>query len=320
MAELTKLAISLALVFFNDAKHRMQTNSPTDFETATAFAASPWRSQWQAFLGVLHEQNLAHPGDTFKLVVPAALYTLQNNLVYVALANLEATTFQVGYQMKVITTAVLSVMMLGRTLSSSRWVALVLLTSGIVLTQVGGKGGDANKTEQNFTLGLAAVVVCGFSSAFAGVYFEKILKGSAPSVWMRNAQLAFFSTLCGVGGMLAKDGLLLGAAFFQGYNSWTWSLILVQAAGGLIVAVVVKYADNILKGFAAAFSIVMCGLCSMVLFGFTPSPMFVLGSLVVIIATILYAMPEAVKASDKGKPDEKPSPVSSVPFTPTVKV
>lgn len=30
----------------------------------------------------------------------------------------------------------------------------------------------------------------------------------------------------------------------------------LQAIGGLVVAVVVKYADNILKGFAASFSIV----------------------------------------------------------------
>jgi UDP-sugar transporter A1/2/3 len=31
---------------------------------------------------------------------------------------------------------------------------------------------------------------------------------------------------------------------------------ILQAIGGLVVAVVVKYADNILKGFAASFSIV----------------------------------------------------------------
>jgi UDP-sugar transporter A1/2/3 len=31
--------------------------------------------------------------------------------------------------------------------------------------------------------------------------------------------------------------------------------IIHQAVGGLVVAVVVKYADNILKGFASSFSI-----------------------------------------------------------------
>ena len=38
--------------------------------------------------------------------------------------------------------------------------------------------------------------------------------------------------------------------------------VTLQAIGGLVVAVVVKYADNILKGFAAAFSIITaCIIC-----------------------------------------------------------
>jgi len=39
------------------------------------------------------------------------------------------------------------------------------------------------------------------------------------------------------------------SGFFYGYDSVVWLIILIQAFSGLLVAVVVKYADNILKGW-----------------------------------------------------------------------
>lgn len=38
-------------------------------------------------------------------------------------------------------------------------------------------------------VGLMAVLTACFSSGFAGVYFEKILKETKQSVWIRNIQL-----------------------------------------------------------------------------------------------------------------------------------
>ncbi|TFY77919.1 hypothetical protein EWM64_g6089, partial [Hericium alpestre] len=43
--------------------------------------------------------------DCWKLSIPAILYVIQNNLQFVAASNLDAATFQVSYQMKILTTA-----------------------------------------------------------------------------------------------------------------------------------------------------------------------------------------------------------------------
>lgn len=55
--------------------------------------------------------------------------------------------------------------------------------------------------------------------------------------------------------------------FFAGYNSIVWVVIALQALGGLVVAVVIKCADNVAKNFAACVSIVVSCVASAVIFG-----------------------------------------------------
>ncbi len=44
----------------------------------------------------LRSELMDNKHETMKLAVPAGLYTLQNNLLFVALTNLDATSYQVG--------------------------------------------------------------------------------------------------------------------------------------------------------------------------------------------------------------------------------
>lgn len=73
--------------------------------------------------------------------------------------------------------------------------------------------------------------------------------------------------------------------FFYGYNFWTWATICCQALGGLIVAVVVKYADNILKGFATSLSIILSCIASTFLFDFQITLLFIIGAGLVLYGT-----------------------------------
>ena len=40
------------------------------------------------------QEVVLKPRETFKMSIPSALYTIQNNLLYVALTNLDAATYQ----------------------------------------------------------------------------------------------------------------------------------------------------------------------------------------------------------------------------------
>lgn len=229
--------------------------------------------------------------DFWKLSVPAGLYTLQNNLLFVALANLEATLFQVLYQSKVLATALLMVLLLKRTLTWVKWGSLFILFLGIVLTQLKGSNVSRDTSHQHALKGLAAVLTCAMSSAFASVYFEKVLKTASASIAVKNIQLSFFSILFAmIVYWYHEEGKLEN--FLDGYDVAVSYLVFNQAAGGLLVALVIKYADNILKGFATAIAIVLGGVVSYFFLDFSPTFPFACGALLVVTSIGVYGLPD----------------------------
>jgi UDP-sugar transporter A1/2/3 len=249
----------------------------------------------------------------------------------------------VTYQLKILTTAFFSVLILKKSLSKLKWIALGLLTVGIALVVLPKDAsaalvtyitGNTTVTEsvlpdmsgnQSNLHGFIAVLTACFLSGLAGVYFEKILKAPTPKpiptteaeaeeeenkrhhvqvsedeaeedasnqIWIRNIQMSFFSVLLGlIFVVMLQDGVtIVEKGFFVNYTPLTWTVILIQAIGGLIVALVVKYADNILKGFATSISIILSSIVSVWLFNFTFSGSFLLGAALVIYATYLYGL------------------------------
>lgn len=241
--------------------------------------------------------------DCWKLSIPAVLYVIQNNLQFVAAANLDLATFSVTYQLKILTTALCSVAMLGRQLSITKWVSLFFLAVGVALVQVynisngdrvgkSSSSGATDTTSDRF-IGFMAVTSACFTSGLAGVYFELVLKSSNKvDLWIRNIQLSLFSllpalftTIVTTTSNAASGG---GGHMFSNFGFWAWATVLTQVIGGLVTALVIKFADNILKGFATSLSIILSTLAGVFLFG-SPLPMgSVVGSLVVLLATYAY--------------------------------
>ncbi len=51
----------------------------------------------QRWLWALKYEIIDERIETLKMLIPAGLYALQNNLLFLALSNLDAATFQVRY-------------------------------------------------------------------------------------------------------------------------------------------------------------------------------------------------------------------------------
>jgi UDP-sugar transporter A1/2/3 len=199
--------------------------------------------------------------------------------------------------MKILTTAFFSVLLLRKRLSATKWFALFLLAVGVAMVQIPSGSAKALHADNNMQplKGFVAVAAACFTSGLAGVYFEMVLKNSPGDLWVRNVQLSLFSLLPALGPLLLSGDLHGGAHgldIFRNFGPWAWGTVAVQVFGGLVTALVIKHADNILKGFATSLSILISSLASVALFNFTLSFAFVAGSSVVLAATMLYSRPE----------------------------
>lgn len=242
-------------------------------------------------------------GDTLRCAVPAVAYTIQSNLLFIALANLEAPTYQVTYQSKTLFTALFSVLILGRQLKWSQWLALVLLVFGTVLVSDPWGSGAPKKqqstgSQESFFLGIISVFFAAILSSASSVYFEMMLKkkpssvaAAAASLWLRNIQLGIFATPLAGAAMLVQNGRFVREhGMLQGFDGVVWIIVVLNGLGGLLVAATMKYADNIAKCFATAIAIVSGTICSVPLFGFSLSAAFGLGASCTVVASSLYSL------------------------------
>ena len=252
------------------------------------------RGSISGLLNVFRREFLEKPSEVLRLAVPSFLYLLQNNLLYFALSNLRATPYKVTYNLKILTSALFSVTMLGQKLSKRKWLSLIALFVGVTVVQSDNHKSDSDAPHPETglgyqTLGFLAVVAAAFTSGFCGVYQQKILQAGKTNMWVRNAQMGLTSVCLGVVSTIVKDRQAIQErGFFQGYSKLVWTVIVIQAVGGLNIAFILKYADNILKAFATSVSIVVVGLVSHAFFGFELSAPFFLGAAGVLYAIFLY--------------------------------
>ena len=112
--------------------------------------------------------------------------------------------------------------------------------------------------------------------------------------------------------MLLNDGPALAAGgFFQGYTAAVWVIILIAAFGGILIAIVVKYTDNIAKGFATSISIIVSSVVSAVFFHFDVTTVFVTGASIVILSVLLYSDPDKSLAAGVQPPSGAATAVAS---------
>ena len=234
------------------------------------------------------------------LLAPSLLYVLQNNLLFLGAKMMSPVAYVVCCQAKLLSTAVMSQLLLGVKLSRAQYASLCLLAAGVMMIQSEDAQQERLESSRKMSgsgLGVFYVLLASWLSGTAGVILEKIFKSARPatsmniithSLWTRNVQLSVISI------PLATIAVLINhkfpfRTFFAGYDCFVWSIVGLQAAGGIITAYVMKFANSVVKCLAVAISICLCALYALVVEGSDMSLSVLIGIIMVNTAVLAYS-------------------------------
>ncbi|KAH8092132.1 pyrimidine nucleotide-sugar transmembrane transporter [Aureococcus anophagefferens] len=167
--------------------------------------------------------------DSRQMLFLAIVYATMNLLSFAALRRVDASTFTVCAQLKILSTAGCSAVFLRRALSPAKWRSRVSdrrRDPRVALRARGGGAAEDAGDRRVAVVGLAAVLT----------------------------ELGLHSLLL-YGAVIAVEGG--GPPSFRGFSPAAGALVALGAAGGLLVALTLKYADAILKTLATAGGVVV---------------------------------------------------------------
>lgn len=225
--------------------------------------------------------------------IPSLFYSFQNNLCYISLSRIPPLYFGLLYQTKILTTALFSMIIFNRKFTNRKIFALVLLFCGVFLVQADLSSVNIERSGLDIFIGTVSLFTASIFSGFTGVYTEWFLKKPSSfsnkkneTIFIPTLQSSLFGFIFSVISLISPSFVLTNKKIFDGISNRTYLIVLNQSIGGLLVAVVTKYADSVLKTFSTCISIVLFILITK---GFSQlNFLFKIGSFFVMSAIILY--------------------------------
>jgi UDP-sugar transporter A1/2/3 len=257
--------------------------------------------------------------------LPAMLYALQGVLQYVSYQYLDPVTFNGLTQTKTLSAAFCCWVIMNQRQSPIQTVALAILLGsalvfqgyiprGLKSTAVSGTGDTkaVKSTSQTTTpsnqtthqppitgedwiwRGVVPCLGAAFLSGLAGALSQKGLqltgiRGRDPFLY--TIEISFYSAVTLVFNMVrsANNGNDMDWQKQRAYWNWkTFIPIVVKATGGVITALVHKYAGSVSKGFALMFGLVLSNMIQLTMQQDLLQPYQVVGTIMIMLSTWLH--------------------------------
>lgn len=235
-------------------------------------------------------------GNIHYYLLPAAVYTISNNVTYLALGELTPAMYNLLMNLKIPFTGILAYFFLSYRITGVFVFSYILLTASTVFASL--------KIQETVSLdttllGLVYMLVYTSCSASGAVLMELLtkVKFGNTSIYIQNVKFALMNILCNL--------IVIAIRFEIPFNKLNWvhlMVIVVSGMYGLITAVVIKYGGSILKTYSVSVSVFISAFFSYMIWGIYYTWNFYVGSVLCMLAVYLYSREyQKIKSNHMGE-------------------
>lgn len=222
-------------------------------------------------------------GNIYYYILPAAAYTISNNVTYLALGELTPAMYNLLMNLKIPFTGILAYFFLSYRITGVFVFSYILLTTSTVFASLRI---DKTVSLDTTLLGFVYMLVYTSCSASGAVLMELLtrVKFGNTSIYIQNVKFALMNIFCNM--------IVIAIRFEPPFTKLNWVhlwVIVVSGMYGLITAVVIKYGGSILKTYSVSVSVFISAFFSYVIWGIHYTWNFYVGSVLCMFAVYLYS-------------------------------
>jgi drug/metabolite transporter (DMT)-like permease len=181
--------------------------------------------------------------DAKWLALPAAIFTLNNILVFEAIRKNDMSSFGVFRDTMILWTAAMWRCVFRVELGWTRLGGILIVFVGLIVQKV-----FSSRSSGEFSWMFVWVLLMTLCNAAGSVANEFALKRNrALDINVQNMVLYSFCVGCSLLFLCATDPRRIVGAFFNGFDGYTWITIALQSLVGLLVSRLLKHTDAVMK-------------------------------------------------------------------------
>lgn len=218
--------------------------------------------------------------NIYAFIIPAFIYTISNNIIFLALQILTPNMFTLLSNMKIPITIILATLLLKHNLNRYRVLTVIFIFIGNTIACYNW----GNNTVIPL-LGITYMLIYSLCSGSAAVYTEYIMKikYNNENIFIQNIKFCTMSILCNLVIMIYNGH----------YNSFPLEPVHLMSVGsmainGINTSLVIKFSGSIAKTYATSLAVLVTSILSYIIWDVIITFSFIFGSITTFLGINIY--------------------------------